>query len=225
MRTSRMSLGIPAITIDGGGRGTRRARARRGVRLDGFVEGHAARAAARDRAGADPERGTAQLRAAAVPARAFPMRAPLPVRACRMSLSPCASAWSTRYRRCRTRQKSSDAIALALKFLCYNADTSLGDRPHRCAPPGTMISPNPRRRRVLSGVCIALMALVCAAPRCRQGATRAGRPQLDNRRSARRRRFRPVRPPAGTSPSRRDRHHVGGPPPRRGAVPRRRPGP
>ena len=45
------SLGIPAITIDGGGRGTRRARARRGVRHHRLVEGHAAGAAADDRAG------------------------------------------------------------------------------------------------------------------------------------------------------------------------------
>ncbi len=46
-----MSLGIPSITIGGGGRGTERARAWRGVRHDRFVEGDAARAAAHDRAG------------------------------------------------------------------------------------------------------------------------------------------------------------------------------
>ena len=45
-----MSLGIPAVTVDGGGRGTRSARAGRSVRFDEFVDGIAARAAAGDRA-------------------------------------------------------------------------------------------------------------------------------------------------------------------------------
>ena len=45
-----MSLGIPAITIDGGGRGTRVTRAGRSIRSDEFVAGIAEGAAAGDRA-------------------------------------------------------------------------------------------------------------------------------------------------------------------------------